>query len=61
MNYTRCKYKMNYTRCKYKIKSWIAMAKAVKQQENSFQQKIGLKFKEKPSEVLLSEQSFVWC
>jgi hypothetical protein len=49
-------------RCTREIKSRIAMAKnSIQQEEKSFHQQTGIKFKEETSKVLHLEHSFVWC
>ena len=48
-------------RCTCEIKSRIAMAKAAFKKEESFYQKIGLKFEEETSEMLRLKHGSVWC
>jgi len=48
-------------KCAREIKQRINMAKGTfQQEEDSFQQKIGFKFKEETSKVLHLEHSFIW-
>ena len=50
----------NDARCTREITSSIALAKSsLQQDEGSFHQQIGLKFKDQTGKVLLSEHSFV--
>ena len=52
----------NDARCTGEIESTIDMAKSsIQQEEESFHQQIGLKYKEEAFEVLHLKYSFVWC
>ena len=51
----------NDARGRREIKSRIAVAKAVQQQEVSFHQQTEIKFKEETGQVLHLDYSLEWC
>ena len=60
LNYVRS-ITTNDARCTQEVKSRIAMPNAFQQEEGSFHQQFGLKFKEETIRVPHLENCFVWC